>query len=307
VYQWGGFEPEVGAQAVATVPLAVPLKGWKLEILLSDAAFTGRMGGGIRAALFSGIGGFALALLLLAVSLYRSSERARREALQRVTFVNQVSHELKTPLTNIRLYAELLEGRLDEAETKGRRDLEVIVSESQRLSRLIDNVLSFARQGRGELKLRFSQIAPDQVINEVLRQFAPALRGAGITVRSELDASEPLWIDPDGLGQMLANLISNVEKYAAGGGALRLRSNADGRRVTISVADDGPGIPKAFARRIFEPFGRAESALTEGVSGTGIGLALARDLARLHGGDLLLKQQDQGAFFELSLMGQEEA
>lgn len=306
VYQWGGFEPQANAEALVQAGLAEPLRGWRVELYLSHASFAGRMGTGIRVALFSGIGALALALMLLALFLYRGTERARREAMQRVTFVNQVSHELKTPLTNIRLYAELLEGRLDEDQTKARRDLSVIVSESQRLSRLINNVLGFARQGRSEPTLSAGLHAPEDVISDVLRQFAPALKRASLSVELHLAAPKTMRMDKDAIAQIVANLVSNVEKYAAGGGTVSIHCIQDKGQVRLRIHDRGPGVAPAFRKRLFEPFSRAQSALTEGVSGTGIGLALARQIAEAHGGSLRLLESEEGACFELLFAALEE-
>ena len=305
VYQWGDHEPSPGVTATARLPLASPLAGWTLTSHLSGAAFEGRMDQGTNLSLWTGLLGLALALVILALFLYREQARERREALQRVTFVNQVSHELKTPLTNIRMYAELLEQKLEEEDTGARRDLGVIVGESQRLSRLINNVLGFARQTRGSLKLSRRSTVPDEVILGTLQAFGPALERAGIEISTQLETSTALDIDPDLLGQVLANLVSNVEKYAASGAWLRVQSQGNDGRLIIRVSDRGPGIPSSFSSRLFDPFSRGDDSLTEGVSGAGIGLSLARDLAQLHGGELHLEPSKIGAVFRLEIAAEE--
>ncbi len=301
VYQWGDYEPPPRGKATAKLALPAPLAGWMLTSHLSGAAFEGRMDEGTSLSLWAGLAGLALALIVLALFLYREQARERAEALQRVTFVNQVSHELKTPLTNIRMYAELLEQKLDEEDDGARRDLGVIVGESQRLSRLINNVLGFARQTRGHLQLRRRNTIPDDLITDVLRAFGPALERAGIEVETELNAKQPVSIDPDLLGQVLANLVSNVEKYAATGEWLHVTSQVEAGSLQLRVSDRGPGIPAPFQNRLFDAFSRADNSLTEGVSGAGIGLALARELAQLHGGSLRLEPSEAGAIFVLKL------
>jgi signal transduction histidine kinase len=108
-------------------------------------------------------------------------------------------------------------------------------------------------------------------------------------------------LDPDVLGQILANLLGNVEKYAAAGGRVDLASTQAGDRTTLRVSDRGPGVPSGDRERIFEPFIRLGDGPSEGASGTGIGLTISRELARLHGGDLSLEPSAAGAVFRLEL------
>jgi len=237
----------------------------------------------------------------LSYYFYREQSREMHEAAQRVSFVNQVSHELKTPLTNIRMYAELLEKDLDEPDERLQRHLGVIVSESQRLSRLIGNVLTFSRKQRETLELRRKPAVVDDVLRSVLDHFGPALGAKRIEVRFEPGAGDSVSLDADAVEQIIGNLISNVEKYGAEGKRMEIASRRQGDTIEITVADRGPGLPRRERQRIFEPFYRVSNALTEGVSGTGMGLAISRDLARLHGGDLELLASLQGARFRLTL------
>ncbi len=107
--------------------------------------------------------------------------------------------------------------------------------------------------------------------------------------------------DPDALAQIVANLVSNVEKYAASGKWLGIASRMNEHALVIRVSDRGPGIPVAARERIFQPFERIADAVNDGITGTGLGLAIARDLAKLMGGSLELVQADQGAVFELRI------
>jgi signal transduction histidine kinase len=306
LYQWGGYEPAEGETSQASVTLSPPLSAWRLEYYArSDLVGTG-FGRGVLFNVLSGLGVLAVAMVAMAVYFYRESAREMREAAQRVSFVNQVSHELKTPLTSIRMYAEMLEGQLEGAVEKPRKYLDVIVSESQRLSRLIGNVLSFSRKQRSALTLHRAAGNVDDVLREVLEHFAAALRARGIEVVFSGGAGQRAEFDRDALEQIVGNLLSNVEKYAAGADRVEVVSTQEGDTVTVSVTDNGPGIPPREQRRIFEPFHRVSSKLTDGVAGTGIGLAIARDLARLHGGDLTLEPSGQGACFKLVLHARRE-
>jgi signal transduction histidine kinase len=177
----------------------------------------------------------------------------------------------------------------------------VICAESRRLSRLIANVLSLARQQKGKLAVRPAPAVPDRVVAEVIEQFRPGLERAGIGIAFEASAAEPVMIDADALGQILGNLVGNVEKYAAAGKRLEITTRLEDGKLAVIVADRGPGIPPAAARRVFEPFVRLSESVREGVSGTGIGLTIARELALLHGGDLALEPAETGTRFRLTL------
>ncbi|MGI9304266.1 MAG: sensor histidine kinase [Gammaproteobacteria bacterium] len=307
IYQWGRLQPGAGQQRAGFLPLRHPLGSWKLEYY----------GAGLQAGSRWSLFNLATTLITvcaalggLAFFLYREHTRAMRVATQRVSFVNQVSHELKTPLTNIRMYAELLDDQLDElsadpveSRSRLRRYSDVIATESQRLSRLIANVLSFSQSQRGRLQLRAKTDNVDRIIESAVAAYRPALEAKNCEIRIRTNASQPAEIDPDIVEQILNNLLSNVEKYGASGGLLEITSAQEESRITVTVHDHGPGIAKREQQRIFDAFYRIDSRITEGVSGTGMGLSIARQLARLHGGDLTLVATEKGACFRLTLHG----
>lgn len=301
LYQWGSRETGPGERPAATLELAPPLSAWRLERFAAGEPLAEALSRRLLFQLFLGLAAVGLALAGLGVYFYRESARDFREARQRVTFVNRVSHELKTPLTNIRMYAELLEGLLDRDGGKALEYCRVIASESQRLSRLIGNVLAFARRERGALKLHPRPGAIDETISRVVERFRPALAARGIEVQFSGGAPRNVLFDPDALEQILNNLLSNAEKYAPGSGVLEVSSREEGGRATIVVADQGPGIPETEREAVFRPFHRLSDRLDEGASGTGLGLSIARELARLHGGDVRLVPSERGARFEVTL------
>lgn len=301
LYQWGRYEPSSEEQAPLTqLGLSHPLSGWSLKAYLPPKQ--------IQSGVFSGtinvVGGFVvlcLAVIGLATYFYRESTREIRDADQRVTFVNQVSHELKTPLTNIRLYAELLQQNPSATEEKEKKHLDIIVNESQRLSRLIGNILNFGRQQHSQLTIHPIRGIIDESIRTILDHFNEAFKTNGIDITFRGHAPADVRFDHDALEQILGNLINNIEKYAAEGGAMTIVSRQTNDETRITVRDNGSGIPTAHREKIFEPFHRISNKLTDGVAGAGIGLALARDLARLHGGDLILLETRKGAAFELKI------
>ena len=303
VYQWGAFEPAKDAEPFAESAVSEPLTTWRLQAFVPDDLVTGARGS-VYFNLGSGLGAAIIGITVLGVFFWREYAREVNEAARRVSFVNQVSHELKTPLTNIRMYADLLEQDLagidaeDSLKPTGR--LRVIISESQRLSRLIGNVLTFSRQQRRTLTLRPAPGCIDDVVRHVVEQFTPALERLNIEVRLNLAASETTNIDVDAFEQILVNLINNVEKYAASGRLLEITTAIEADAATITVSDRGPGVPADQREDVFRPFHRLSDRPVD-AAGTGIGLSIARELARLHGGDLQLVASVAGACFQVEL------
>lgn len=297
LYRWGDYQ-ENGAP-LRSLGLSHPLGSWSLEYRAPalQAASPPLWLTLILPLLLLGMG-----LIGLGYLFYREHSREMRLAMQRVNFVNQVSHELKTPLTNVRLYAEMLEQRLEGDEDPAvERYLGVISDESQRLSRLIENVLSLSRLQRRQLTLSLECQDPDQQIARILETFTPLLKQRLIEPEFVPWVGQSLRYDPALLEQILNNLLSNCEKYAPDSGELKIRSWREGTTLCVSVQDQGPGIAVAEQAQVFEPFYRCSNRLTDGITGTGIGLGLARDLARAHGGDLTLLASERGAHFEIRL------
>ena len=299
VYDWG---PDIREEAVpfCEIPVAAPLASWRLQcFVLGDQLLAGT-GRSAIVTLATGLSAFTLTLVVLAWLLYRDYARDIREATQQVSFVNQVSHELKTPLTNIRMYAELLERDLDAAEpevaARPRQRLAVITSEAQRLTRLIGNVLTFARQKRKTLEPRPCDTNVTALVRQIVDRFTPSLTEHGIVVKIEGTSEQSLKLDPDFVEQILGNLINNVERYAVSGKSLIVRCVTTESRVRIDVIDAGPGIAAHQRAHVFRPFSRLSNDLRAS-TGTGIGLSIARDLARLHEGDVRLLDSAQGCWF----------
>ena len=233
VYQWGAFEPPRGAAPLAELPASAPLSAWRFKFFVAEDRFTALAGRSADFNLIAGLSAIGVVLLALAGFFYRESSRELREAATRVNFVNQVSHELKTPLTNIRLYAELLAEQLQDGETvdaaSAQRRLSIIVSESGRLSRLIGNVLTFAQQQRRQIELNPQPGRIDDTIQAVIQQFQPTLQAQGVVTTFAAGAGAVVNFDADAVEQILVNLFNNVEKYAAPRKATRHRQ-PPGRR-----------------------------------------------------------------------------
>ncbi|MFN8392805.1 MAG: HAMP domain-containing sensor histidine kinase [Bdellovibrionota bacterium] len=285
------FEPFV------SLHLKAPLQMLRLEYLVPRGIWERSL---YSPAVFTVVPSILLVLSVFSASVlyfYRSHATAIREAALRVNFVNQVSHELKTPLTNIRMYADLLAERLEDVDSEAESYTEIISSECARLSRLITNILSFSLNEKQKLTLKIRAVSLTEIVDDVCTQFEPRFRELGIKVVTHFHDSLEAEVDPDAVTQILANLFSNVEKYAAAGRYLSVRGRQFGSVVFLRVSDHGPGISSASKPRIFEPFYRGSDKLTDGIAGTGIGLSISRELARLHGGDLRLTPALRGAAF----------
>ena len=305
IYQWGAYKPAEGEYPISSISLSPPISTWKLGYFADETENAASPIWGGYFSLISGIVVLLIALSGLAIYFYRENSREIREAFQKVSFVNQVSHELKTPLTNIRMYAELLTEEIAADAEKAQGYLNVVVSESRRLSRLILNVLTFAGKEKKSLKLNIKPGIIENVISGVIENFRPALESKGVEIDFIPDAETELLFDADILEQILNNLVSNVEKYSASGKYLRIESSRDGDKAVILVSDRGPGIPQRDREKIFLPFTRLSNRLTNGISGAGIGLTIARNLAVLHGGKLEVLPSERGAVFRLIIRVEE--
>ncbi|THB69218.1 MAG: sensor histidine kinase [Gammaproteobacteria bacterium] len=323
IYQWGEYIPQKQQKYSAMLLLENPLSSWKLEYYTDKKSYNPVFNQFNILSVLIAIGAI---LGGLAYYLYREHKREIILGKQRVNFVSQISHELKTPLTNIRMYAELLEDQLQEellheeqqieeqcgdmqslsdqdydSDPKYLKHIKIISSESQRLSRLIANILNFSKSTKSGLKIHKTKGEIDTVVSVVISKFEPLLIAKGFEFDIQLNARNAVFFDHDALEQILNNLLSNVEKYAASGKYLSISTMQGNEYSTITVQDKGPGIPASEHLKIFRPFYRISSRLTDGVSGTGIGLSIAKDLAILHGGGLKLVSFESGACFRLKI------
>ncbi len=246
-----------------------------------------------------------LALLVLVAgsgglyALYRMVEVTVGFAQRRSNFAAAVSHELKTPITAIRMYAEMLGDGMASSQDQVREYAATIGSESERLSRLIDNVLEFSRLEQGTREVELVSGSLGDVVSEAVRILEPQARQAGFSLELELEPDLPaVRFDRDALMQVVFNLVDNALKYAreAEQRSIALRCSASDRGVQLSVRDRGPGVPAGHLARIFEAFYRPGNELTRTTKGTGIGLALVQGLAQRMGAAVSARNADGGGF-----------
>jgi signal transduction histidine kinase len=244
--------------------------------------------------------GLLIALLVLAIAvgswlIVHDLNRQLTLARQKTDFVSNVSHELKTPLTSIRMFSELLaEGRVNEPE-KQRSYLNIITTETARLTRLINNVLDFARLERGEKNYNVAACDLTALTRETVETFRPHLESAGIRFETALpEQAVPVQVDRDAVSQIIVNLLSNAEKYSNGAKEIQLELATSSQQAVLRVLDRGPGVPRGCEEKIFEKFYRANDSLTNNVPGSGLGLTLARQIARGHGGEVSYEPREGG-------------
>jgi signal transduction histidine kinase len=200
-------------------------------------------------------------------------------------FLATVSHELRTPLTSILSSTELLAvvGTLadDQAEL-----VQIIDRNVGRLLHMVDDLLLLARLEAGQVPLDLRVVDVAEVTTEALDTRRSADPRDDLVVVADIRPGPPATADPERLGQLLAHLLANAETYTPAGGTVTVRALADDRRWTVTVADTGIGIPAAELPLVFEEFTRASNARLVGIPGAGLGLAISRRIAELHGGEL---------------------
>lgn len=238
------------------------------------------------------------------VAIYRFSMQQMRLVQQQQNFVSAVSHELKTPLTSIRMYGEMLKsGWADEQKKQVYYDY--IFDEGERLSRLIDNVLQLARLNRGGPAIAPEPVAVAELFDVLRSKLSTQAERAGFALRLEVDpaaADEVISADVDALIQVFINLVDNGIKFSGAAATREIVITArcpDKQRVAFAVRDFGPGIPPAEMKRLFELFYRPDNELTRTTAGTGIGLALVKQLVTAMSGRVDVRNTDPGAEFRL--------
>ncbi len=237
------------------------------------------------------IGAIACGSLLIAADTRRQLSLAQKKT----DFVSNVSHELKTPLTSIRMFAELLHERRVTDPEKTADYLRIIRLEAERLTRLINNVLDFARLERNQKHYTRRLIDLHPEIERLWQAQSEHLRAQGFQTGSAI-APGPWWalVDPDAIVQIIVNLLSNAEKYSLEAKEIEFHGSIDEREICISILDRGAGIPAGEEKKIFESFYRAHDSLSSGIPGSGLGLTLALRIAQDHGGAIRCERRAGG-------------
>jgi signal transduction histidine kinase len=285
-------EPLGAAERLASARLREGLPGWQVA-LYQPPGFSPHRTVRRQVMLFTcALGALLVVILAAAVTTYRLMRREAEVAQLKADFVANVSHDLKTPLSVIRMFGETLEmGRVSDPATR-EEYYRVITRESERLSRLIENVLDFSRIEGGRRTYDRVPAAVEPLVRESLDAFTYPLAQGGFKVEVEIAPDLPdVTMDVAAVGQALANLIDNAIKYAGERKAIRVKASLVDGELALSVADEGIGIPPAEHARIFEKFYRVGRSDTQGRRGSGVGLALVRHVADAHGGRVTVESR----------------
>jgi signal transduction histidine kinase len=239
------------------------------------------------------LGLLALTAALAAIALIQL-RREHELARLRADFTSSVSHELRTPLAQILLFGETLQ--LGRVRTDGDRRLavETIVHEARRLMHMVDNVLHFARttEGRMQLERQNTELAP--LMDGIVATFAPLAQERGVHVLAEARDSVTAYVDSSAVRQIVLNLLDNATKFGPRGQTVRLTVEQADDRARIAVEDEGPGIPIADRERVWSPYVRLRREKSAANEGSGIGLAVVRELTQLHGGSATVQDAPGG-------------
>jgi signal transduction histidine kinase len=286
----------------ARLPFTPAFPKWELAIGYNDTTIEALARGNFQRSLL--LTGCVLALLLGGMLFaLRVAARELKLAEAKSTFVSNVSHELKTPLALIRLFAETLELGRVKNEEKAQEYYRIINHESRRLTQLINNILDFSKIEAGRKEYQFVTTDVAELVREVLKSYEYQMTSAGFEIETNVQTDLPsALLDRDAIAQAVLNLLNNAVKYSDAVRRVTVRVRAQDRHIAIEVADCGIGIPRAEHEKVFEKFYRVSTGLVHDTKGTGLGLALVKHIIEAHRGRVLLESAPgQGSRFTLLL------
>jgi signal transduction histidine kinase len=295
LHQTGTNSIKPGMNPAMTIPLGPSLPHWVVAMYVLDPPLTAQSGHSFFLLSVLLLSIFVAAIILGGSLLTWQAHRNIQSAQQKTSFVSNVSHELKTPLTSIRMFAELLrEDRIKDPEKKGHY-LKVIVAESQRLTRLVNNVLDFNRLEQGRKQYHLKELEISGNLRYIVETQRLRVQEAGMVLDNRISETEYRVVsDEDAIEQVFLNLIDNAIKYASEGKELSVDLMPEEHFLRVRVMDRGPGVPAKHRTRIFEKFHRVDSSLTSRHPGSGLGLSIARTIMRDLKGDLLYEPREGG-------------
>jgi len=254
-----------------------------------------------RMPLLLGLLSLTAGLVIIALrQLRRESELARL----RSDFVSGVSHELRTPLAQIRMFTETLVLERIRSDEERHRALDIVNRESQRLTHLVDNVLQFSRAERGAMRIATEATRVDRLLGDLADCFLPLARARSVRLRLQADLPVTAPLDSGAARQVVLNLLDNAVKYGPAGQTVTVTLGLDRGDAVIAVEDEGPGIPAEHRSRVWEPYWRLPRDSASAVGGSGIGLAVVKELVSAHGGSVAVADAPGGgARFEVRFPG----
>lgn len=272
--------------------LGIRLKGETIEELVRDRFYRNLVL----------IGLLDIVLIVGAWFVYRTVKREVELAQMKSDFVSNVSHELKTPLSLIRMFGETLQMQRLPSEEKKQEYYDTIVQESERLTRLVNNILNFSRMEAGGKEYHFAETDLNTVVGNVLKSYETHLVHEGFEVKPDLNGTaSPIAMDGEAVSEALLNIIDNAVKYSNKEKFIRIATGASNDMVYVDVEDHGIGIDTHDQKRIFEKFYRVSSGLVHNTKGSGLGLTLVKHIMDAHGGQVAVNSvPGKGSTFRLS-------
>ena len=272
------------------------LYGWRLQVSPSASdELTARVRNRALLELVMVVLSCGIIVLGVATTLIATARERRTSALKS-EFVANVSHELKTPLALVRMFGEMLQSGRVASPEKQQEYLDIIVSESERLSALIENVLDFAKVERGRGAYDFAEADVSDAVSKAVAVYKYRAEREGVEIATQIEPGILAHIDDRAIQLAVINLIDNALKYAPEGEVVLVRAEREGDQVAIRVTDRGQGVAPGDRERIFERFVRGENTLGKDarpVRGSGIGLSLVKHIAESHGGAISVEEGDE--------------
>jgi len=221
------------------------------------------------------------------------------------TFLTNISHDLRTPITCIQGSLQLLsDTTLNKLTPSQEKFIGIALNNVQRLSRLINDLLDLSKLEAKKFSIKPALFRADDLVQTLINEFGAWGKTKGITFQTNVEKPLEIEADQDRISQVLTNLIGNALKFTPNGGTVTVvgKHIAEGQKVELGVRDTGPGIAKKDFQKLFEKFSRIESKALQGISGTGLGLTIAKEIVELHGGRIWVESQEgKGSYFAFEL------
>lgn len=305
MHQTGRLEITPGTKPRTSIAISPLLPHWSIAVFVQEKGVVATRGFLYISWILLGI--FLVSIISGGALLTRLTLKNMKDARQKTSFVSSVSHELKTPLTSIRMYAELLQSKRITDPGKTEHYLSVMVTETRRLTRLINNVLDFGKLEQGKKQYHITSFDLAQLLGQIIDAHSIRIHNQGLKIIRQFitgDSNQshrfPINSDADALEQVIINLMDNALKYADSGSFIQFILEietpvTEDHILLLKVCDDGPGIPAIHHTAIFEKFHRVDNSLTTTHPGSGLGLSISRKILRNLGGDLVLEPGPAGS------------